>query len=240
MFRALVYTPLYNGLVFLMDLLPWADVGVVVVVFTVVVRLVLFPLAQRAVKTQMAMRALEPELKRVKEKHTDNKQKQAEETMRLYRENKVNPFSSFLVLLIQLPIIFGLYFIFLRGGLPNIDTDLLYSFVSTPESVTMMFLGLVDLSKKSLILAVLTGVTQFVQGRLAVPMTPPRAKNASLKDDITRSMQLQIKYVMPVFIAIIAYTLPSVIALYWTTTNLFTIGQELFVRRTLKRSTSAP
>lgn len=240
MFRVLVYTPLYNGLVFLMDLLPWADVGVVVIVFTVVVRLVLFPLAQRAVKTQMAMRAIEPELSKVKEKHAGDKQKQAEETLQLYRKHRINPFSSFLVLLIQLPIIFGLYFIFLRGGLPIIDTNILYSFVSVPETVTMMFLGLVDLSKKSLILAVLTGVTQFVQGRLAVPVTPPRAKNASLKDDITRSMQLQIKYVMPVFIAIIAYTLPSVIALYWTTTNLFTIGQELFVRRTLKRSTSAP
>jgi YidC/Oxa1 family membrane protein insertase len=238
MFHTLVYDPLYNGLVFLMDVLPWADVGVVVIIFTIIVRLVLFPLAQRAVKTQMAIRAIEPELKKLKEKHREDKRKQAEETMRLYREHRINPFSSFLVLLIQLPIVFGLYFIFLRGGLPVIDTDILYSFVRVPETVTMMFLGLVDLSERSIVLALLVGVTQFVQGRLSIPITTPRSKNASLRDDITRSMQLQMKYVMPAIIAVVAYTLPSVIGLYWATTNLFTIGQEFFVRKKFKQPTA--
>lgn len=236
MFNTFIYEPLYNALVGLMNVLPWADVGVIIVVFTILVRLVLFPLAQRAVKTQIAMKDLQPRLEEIKGKYKDNKQKQAEETMRLYREEKVNPFASFLVLLIQLPIVFGLYFVFLRGGLPMIDLSHLYSFIPVPGEPAMTLFGIIDISGKSVVLALLVGITQYVQVRLASPPPPKkRSDKPSLKDDIARSMQLQMRYVMPVIVAVIAYTLSSLIGLYWTTTNLFTIGQELYVRRRWKR-----
>jgi YidC/Oxa1 family membrane protein insertase len=237
MFNTFIYEPLYNALIALMHALPWADVGVVIIAFTILVRLVLFPLAQRAVKTQIAMKDLQPKFEEIKGKFKDNKQKQAEETMRLYREEKVNPFASFLVLLIQLPIVFGLYFVFLRGGLPMIDLTHLYSFLPVPSEPAMTLFGIIDISGKSVVLALLVGITQYIQVRFAAPPVPPkkRSDKPSFKDDIARSMHLQMRYVMPVIVAIIAYTLSALIGLYWTTTNLFTIGQELYVRKRWKQ-----
>lgn len=240
MFNTFIYEPLYNALATLVHLLPWADVGLVIIIFTVLVRLILFPLAQRAVKTQIAMKEVQPQLDEIKKKYKDDKQKQTEETLALYRDKKIKPFASFFVLLIQLPIIFGLYFIFLRGGLPMIDASHLYSFIPVPHEPAMTLFGIIDISGKSIILAILVGITQFVQVKFASPPLPEKnSDKPSFKDDIARSMQLQMRYVMPVIVAVISYTLSSLIGLYWTTTNLFTIGQELYVRKRWKRNTDS-
>jgi len=228
-FNSAIYNPLYNGLIFLIDILPTVDVGVAIIVFTIFVKLVLFPLAQKAVKTQIAMKRIDPELKSIREKHKDDKQTQATKTMELYQENKINPFSSIIVILIQLPIIFGLYFIFLRGGLPNVDTSILYSFVGVPEQIRMTLFGIFDISGRSFVLAILAGATQFFQIRLTMPKSETKI-GESLRGDIAHSMQLQMRYVMPVIIAVIAYTLSAAIALYWTVSNLFTLGQEIYLR----------
>jgi YidC/Oxa1 family membrane protein insertase len=235
MFDALLYTPLYNGLIFLIDVVPTANVGFAVILLTVIVKLVLFPLSLKAVKTQIAVRALEPELNTLKEKYKDDKQEQARKLMELYRENKVNPFSGFLVILIQLPIIFALYWVFFRGGLPVVDVDKLYSFVPKPEMVNMHFLWVADVSAKSVALAILVGITQFVQIKLTLPPMKKRTKNGGFKEDLARSFQIQMRYVMPFIAAGAAYIISAAIALYWTTSNVFAIGQELFVRHRWKR-----
>lgn len=232
MFNTLIYTPLYNGLIALMNLLPWADVGFVIIVFTILVKLVLFPLGHKAAQAQAGIREIDPELKKIRETHKDDKQKQAQETMALYKKHGINPFSSIGLILIQLPIIFGLYYIFLKSGLPEIDMELLYSFVSAPENVRMTLFGFGDITQKSIILAVFVGITQFIQTRISMPKTTaPKQRGVSLKEDLAHSMQLQMRYVLPVIVAIIAYTLSATIGLYWTTSNIFTIGQELIVRR---------
>jgi len=240
-FNATVYNPLYNGLVILMNAIPWADVGVVVIIFTIIVKLVLFPLAQKSVKTQVAVRAIDPELKRIREKYKNNREEQARKTMDLYKKHGINPFSGFVLILIQLPIIFALYFIFLRGGLPMINTEILYSFVTVPTSVDVEFLGILNVFDRSIVLALLTGISQYVQGKLVMPKPQPRKKGkaVSLKDDMARSMQLQMRYVMPVIVAVIAYTLPAIVAIYWTTSNIFTIFQEIFVRKRFDKNSSS-
>lgn len=233
-FDAVFYLPLYNGLVFLIDVLPLHDVGTALVILTLAVKFLLYPLSKKASLSQYKLRALEPELSRLKEKHGHDKTEHARETMKLYRERGVNPFSSFLTLLLQIPILIALYLIFLNGGLPEIKSEYLYGFVSVPELVDTDFIGLFDLAMKSIPLALLAGLTQFVQARIALPPVPAaKAVTAtpSLKDDFARSMNLQFRYVMPVFIAVIAYTLPSAIALYWSVGNLFAIVQELLVKR---------
>lgn len=213
-----------------MTLFPWADVGVIVILFTIFVKLLLFPLAQKAVKAQIGIKVIEPDLKKIKEDHKGNQQKQAEETLKLYREHDINPFSSIGLILIQLPIIFGLYFIFARGGFPTIDTTILYSFVTAPDSVMMTLFGFVDITGRSIILSLLVGITQYIQTRLTLPtITAERGK--SLKDDIAHSMQVQMRYVLPIVVTVVAYTLSSIIALYWTTSNIFTILQEVVIRK---------
>ena len=233
-FHTIIFEPLYNGLVFLIHITPFADVGIAVIVFTCIVKLLLFPLSKKAVKTQMAMKAIEPETEKIKNQFKNNREELARQTMALYKKHQVNPFSSFAVILIQIPIILGLYYVFFKGGLPTINTDWLYSFVAAPDKVNMIFLGLLDISKKSIFLALLAGVSQFFQAKLAMPPIKPRGAEPDFKADLARSMGLQMRYIFPIVVVFIAYSISGAIALYWTTSNIFAIGQELIIRRQLK------
>lgn len=185
------------------------------------------------------MKEIQPELDAIKEKYKDNKQEQALKVMALYKEKRVNPFSGILLLFIQIPIIFALYFVFLKGGLPKIDAGLLYPFVKIPTSIDISFLGLVDITQKSYVMAFFAALTQFFQVRFAVPSFKKNEnapKSNSFKDDLAKSMSIQMKYILPVIIFFIAKGLPAVVALYWTTSNLFAVGQELYLRRARKNS----
>jgi YidC/Oxa1 family membrane protein insertase len=232
-FGTLVTTPLYNGLVLLMHALPWADLGIIVIIFTCIVRLILFPLAQKSVRTQIVMQEIQPEIDKLKQRYKDNPQEQAAKIMALYKERGLNPFASILFMFIQIPIIFGLYFMFLRSGLPAIDPAQLYSFVSVPAGVSTMFLGLVSVTAKSIPLAILAGGSQFLQAQFA---KPPEIKNdgeRSFGREFTKSLHFQMRYVFPVIIIFIASALPASIALYWITSNLFSTAQEIWTRRKL-------
>lgn len=235
LFNLFFYQPLYNGLIFLIGLLPWVDMGVAVILFTCIVKLILFPLSKKSILTQIKMKEIQPELDAVKEKYKENKQEQAVKVMALYKEKKVNPFSGILLIFIQIPIIFALYFVFLKGGLPKVNADLLYSsFVKIPDSINVSFLGLLDITQKGYLLAFTAALSQFFQVKLVIPKTKKTDSNSktnSFKDDLAKSMSIQMKYILPVIIFFIARGLPAVVALYWTTSNLFTIGQELYLRR---------
>ena len=232
-FSSFIYNPLYNSLVFLINHAPYADVGIAIILLTCAVKLVLLPLAHTAVRSQIMMNAIKGDLDAIREKYKNDKQKQAQHTMALYKEKNINPFAMILPLLIQIPIIFGLYWVFFRGGLPNINTDLLYGFIPLPESVNMQFIGLIDMGGKSVALALFAGITQYIQAKLAFPKLEARAEQSSFKDDLARSMHLQMRYVLPIIVGVIAYTISAAVALYWTTSNIFAIGQEIFVRRKL-------
>lgn len=237
LFNLFFYKPLYNGLIFLIGVLPWVDIGIVVILFTCLVKLVLFPLSKKSVLTQIKMKEIQPELDVIKEKYKDSKQEQSLKVMALYKERKINPFSGTLLIFIQIPIIFALYFVFLKGGLPKINSDLLYSFIKIPASIDVSFLGLLNITQKSYAMAFFAALTQFFQVKFAAPQIKKTGANrngSSFKDDLAKSMSIQMKYILPIIIFFIAKGLPSVVALYWTTSNLFTIGQELYLRRSRK------
>ena len=235
-FHTLFFNPIYNGLVFLMANFTWMDMGVAVITITVLIRLILFPLTKKSIKIQIRTKKLEPELKKIKEEYKDDKEKQAKEIMGLYKKNNLNPLSGFLVVLIQLPIIFALYFVFLKGGFPEINTDILYSFLKIPEQVNMEFLGLINMAQKSVILALLAGASQYVQVRLMLPKLKQENNNKqkTFKDDLMKSMHIQMRFVMPIIVFFISYSLPSAVALYWTTSNIAMILQEIFVKRKME------
>lgn len=234
-FNTLVFNPLYNGLIFLIGIVPYADVGIAVILLTIFVKVALFPLAHKVAHMQVRMREITPKMDELKEKYKDDKQEQTLKMMALYKEHKVRPFLSLIVVFIQLPIILGLYWVFFRGGLPEIQIDLLYSFISIPESINMNFLGIVDVGGKSIVLALLAGITQFIHSSYALPKPKPRPENPTIKDDLARSFHLQMKYVMPIIVVVISYTISAAIALYWLTSNMFAIGQELIVRREMRK-----
>ncbi len=230
------FDPVYNALVFFIDVIPGGDVGLAIIATVVVVKLVLLPLSVKAAKTQKILREIEPKLKALKEQHKDNREEQAKAMMATYTEAGMNPFASILLFFIQIPIIIALYLAVSKGGgvlLPAINVDILYSFIPNPSSVSMNFLGLIDITGKSLLLALLAGIAQFFQVKLAMPPLPPRDPNAApdLKDDFMRNMQLQMRYVMPVLIFFAAYFISAAIALYFFVSNLVGIAQEIYVKR---------
>jgi YidC/Oxa1 family membrane protein insertase len=228
------YNPIYNGLVFFIDVVPTADVGIAIILVTIVVKLIVFPLSKKATRTQMIMKRIQPELNKLKEKYKDDRQKQAEKMMEIYRENDINPLSGLGLILIQLPLIFALYWIFFKGGLPEINTLILYPFIPVPDLVNMEFIGLVDMAGRSMILAAAAGITQYYQISLTLPKIAEKKDNATLKEDLARSFQLQMKYVMPAFVFMVAYFISAAVALYWLTSNIFAIGQEFVIRKQVK------
>jgi YidC/Oxa1 family membrane protein insertase len=232
-FHAVFYNPLYNGLVFLIGAIPGIDLGVAVIIFTIIVRLILFPLSRAAVVTQFKMKEIEPELKKIKEQHANNKEEQAKLTMKLYSDNKINPFSSLLLVLIQLPILIALYMIF-RSGFPKINASLLYSYVHVPSAVNIKFLGLIDVTKTSVVLGIVAGVMQFFQTQFSIPKAGPKTDNASFSDDLARSVNFQMRFVLPIFIFLISLRVAGAVDLYYATTALFTIGQELYMRKRVR------
>lgn len=235
LFHTFIYEPFYNGFIFLIKYIPAHDAGLAVIILTILVKLVLFPTALKSIQTQIKMRNIEPRINEIKEKFKDDKAKQATLVMEIYKKENINPLSSFLMLFIQIPVILGLYLMFSREGLLTVNTDLLYVFNTAPASINMIFLGILDISKKSIILAVLAGISQFIQAYLLTPPIKEKQGPTSMKDDLAKNMNLQMKYVFPVLIAFLASRSPAAVALYWTTSNVFSILQELYVRKTSKK-----
>lgn len=244
MFRAAfnegIYEPLYNALVYLIDIVPGHDVGVAVILLTLAVKLLLIPLSRQAIRTQVAMRAIAPQMEEIKKKHKDNQEEQARAMFALYREKNIRPFSTFFLVLLQLPILFGLYWVFWKGGLPMINADILYSFVPAPPSVDMTFLGFIDMGERSVLLALLTGITQYIYTRLSMGPRQPRVKTeeTSFSADMAHSFDLQARYVLPVLFTVISYSLSAALPLYWATSNIFMIGQEMLMGRGVQEKKS--
>lgn len=240
LFTTFFFNPLYNALVFLIDIIPGADVGFAVIALTVFVKLVLFPLSKSAVRTQIKMREIQGELDEIKEKYKNDREGMGRALLDLYKVNKINPFSGILLIFIQLPVILALYWVVYKGGLPTINTEVLYSFISIPENVNMDFLGFFHIAEsKSVILALLAAVTQHLQARFSFPKQDQAPKSdpnkIDFKNDLMRGMQIQIKWVLPIFVFFISYGLISAVALYWTVSNLFSIGQEIYIREKIRK-----
>lgn len=230
------FDPVYNGLIFFIDVIPGGDVGLAIIATVIVVKTILLPLSIKAAKTQRVMREIDPKLKEIKETLKDKREEQAQAMMKIYREAGINPFASIFLIFLQIPIIIALYFSVSTGGgiaLPAINIDLLYSFIPVPEFADMNFMGVIDITGKSLILALLAGITQYYQVKLAMPTLPPRDPKAApnFKDDFSRNMQLQMRYVMPVIIFFVAYAVSAAIALYFFVSNAVAILQEVYVKK---------
>ena len=250
-FETVIYIPLFNTLVALTAISPWSDIGIAIILLTLLVRFILFPLTHTSSKTQVKMRELEPILKKIKEEHKDNQEAQARKMMELYKEHGLNPATGCLTLFIQLPIILGLFWVFkdiyidpatAHGAYVTLssiaDTSLLYAFTPVPALVQTYFLGLLDITGKSLFLAILAGVTQYIQTAIVMPHVKPTLKSTgSFKDDLAQNMKFQMRYLFPVMVAVFAYSVSAAVALYWVTGNIFTIIHEFFVNRKAKEIT---
>ena len=134
MFKTILLNPLFNTLIFLYNTVAFNDLGIAIILLTLLIRLVLFPLFYKSTRNQLLMQRIQPEINKIQHTHKDNKEKQAQAMMELYKKHDVNPFSGFLVLLLQLPVLIAIYQVFL-GGFSAQWLDSLYSFVVRPPKL---------------------------------------------------------------------------------------------------------
>ncbi len=227
--NTLIYNPIYNALVWIAQHVTMQDVGLAVIVLTVVIRFILMPLSKKSIRSQYAMRMLEPKITAIKARKL-SKEEEAKETFALYKSEGVNPFSGCLYLLIQLPILFALLYVFQNGVYQPTH---LYSFLSA-EGLKETLLNILDITKPSIVLAVLAGVTQGIQA--FIMPKPPTSGAEGFQAQFAKSMSVQTRYVLPLIIIFAATKFAAAVSLYWTITNIFSIAQELYFRKQFKVS----
>lgn len=226
LFRAVFYQPIFNLLIFLYDI-AGKDIGIAILLLTVIVKLVLWPLSAKALRSQKALTDLQPKVDALKKQYGEDKEGMAKALMALYSQEKVSPMSSCLPVLIQLPVLIALYQA-LSHGLKAEGFEHLYSFVPNPGTINQSFLGMVDLAARSIPLAIIAGISQFFQARMMVTKQQPKGTPGGGDEQMLATMNKQMVYMMPVLTVFISWNLPGGLAFYWLLTNILTIIQQAF------------
>jgi YidC/Oxa1 family membrane protein insertase len=232
-FNLILYQPLFNALVLLYLYLPGHDFGLAIIVLTILIRLLLYPLGIQAIRSQRVLQELQPKIKEIQERYKREPEKQGRAMMELYQKEKINPFSGCLPSLIQLPILIALYRVFWNGFQPEQMINL-YSFVPQPGEINPTFFGMINLSQPSFVLAILAGISQFVQTKMLTPRQQVGGgqitKGKERISQFSGMFQKQMLYFFPIFTVFILLKLPSAIGLYWFVTTLFSIIQQYYVQ----------
>jgi len=228
LFTTFLYQPLLNLLVFFYNVVPGNDIGVAIILLTVVIKLILFPFSKQSIKGQKALQQLQPKINEIKKKYADNKEQQAKELMDLYKNEKVNPLSSCLPLLIQLPLLIAVFQVF-KNGLGASNLDLLYPFISNPGQLNSVSLGFLNLANPNVVLAVLAGAGQFWQAKMLSTKKAPIKTPGAKDEDMMAMMNKQMLYFMPIMTVFIGVSLPGGLVLYWLVITLLTILQQRLV-----------
>ena len=221
LFHTLLTEPLLASLNFFYNYLAFQDLGIAIILLTFAIRLILFPLFYKSFRNQTILQKIQPEVVKVQQQHKHDKEKQATALMELYKQHKVNPFSGFLLILIQLPILIALYQVFLNP----------------PAGLSSTFLGFVDLKQRNLLIIVLAAGLQYFQGKLSMPSPsaggqPDQENNPSLK------MAKNMLFLGPLMTLVVLYNISSAVGLYWLATTVFSIGQQVIINKQLRHGTS--
>lgn len=256
----LMYQPILNTLIFLIDKMPGHNLGLAIIILTLFIRTLLLIPSQRALRSQRKMQELQPKLEELKRKHKDNQEKLALETMNLWKTYRVNPFGSCLMMFVQIPILIALYQT-VRDGLSVDKSGLLYSFISQTFSYDIInthFFNLLELTTPNVfVLPLIIGGLQFIQMHLSLTRAKKKqeakqkekgqdlAKKVEGTKDVQSEMQMatnMMKYFMPVMIAFFTASLPSGVGLYWGTSTIYGIVQQIVVNKegTPKKSDNEP
>jgi YidC/Oxa1 family membrane protein insertase len=247
-FNTILTWPILNLLFWLYDVVPGQDIGVAIIILTIIVKAVLYPFAVQQIKQQRAMQALQPKMEEIRKRLANDKEAQAKELMELYKTEKVNPAASCLPLLIQLPVFIALYHA-LQEGLASKGLENLYSFVQNPGTVDPTLFGIVDLANPNYVLAILAAAVQYWQTRQIMATTskaatnPPdevKGKEPAKDESMAAMMNKQMLYVMPIVTVVIGFGLPGGLILYWFVMSLLTVIQQWYMFKKHPVATSEP
>lgn len=234
------YQPIYNALIFLASIVPYNDLGLAIILLTIIIRTILLVPSHKALKSQRKLQEVQPKLAKIKEKYKGNQEMVAKETMALWKEHKVNPLGSCLPLLIQFPFLIAIFYV-IQGGLNPDNAYLLYGSLSEFSllSINVNFLGILNLIEvNAFVLPLIVGALQFTQMKLSMGRNKKNKKDEKKKgNEMEKASQIMI-YVMPVMIAVFTASLPAGVGLYWGTSTIFGILQQFVVNRQVDSETT--
>jgi YidC/Oxa1 family membrane protein insertase len=230
LFNELLYKPLLNTLVWLYETVAFNDLGIAIILLTIIIRFILFPLFYKSFKNQTLLQRLQPKIKKIQKEHKKNREAQAQALMELYKTHKVNPFAGIGLLLIQLPILIALYRVFLNDFTRESIIGNLYSFIEAPAAINDIFLGLIPLQDRSMIIVALAVGAQYIQGKLSVPQ---KVEGNEMASKVGRQMM----YIGPILTLIILPSLPAAVGLYWLTSSIFSAAQQQVINKNIKKET---
>lgn len=244
-FDILFINPITNSLLFFYKALiivgiPYA-LGFSIVLLTVLIRVVLYPVMAAQIKSAKKMQNLSPHLANIKEMHKEDKKKQQEEMMKLYKEHNINPASGCLPLIVQIPVIWSLYHVLTvvvsansHQAIEKLNNLAYFPFLKLASVWDTSFFGfglgatpskLMANAPLLLLVPLITGVLQFILSAMMLPETS--VKTSSKKgDDFSSAFQKQSLFIFPVMIGFFSYTLPIGLSLYWNTFTVFGILQQ--------------
>ncbi len=211
-FRTILYIPLYNLYIALVDFIPGHSVVVAILLVTAIVRIILTPLKHKSIESQAKQKELQPELKEIQSKFKGDKAAQGQATMQLYKDKGINPASGCLPLLIQFPVIIVLYYVFRTPISPD-QQNMLYSFVNLPVDPNYAFFWIKDVTARDpyLILPILAGIIQFFYSRSMIAIQPMSSDSG----DMASIMNKQMMYMFPIMTVFIGASLPAALSFYW-------------------------
>lgn len=237
-FDLFIFEPILNFLIIILGVLPYSNLGVAIILVTLVVRFILYPSSKKSLEAQRKIASIRPQLKEIEKKYKDNRQKRAEAQLALYKEQGVNPLSTLsFPLLIQLPLLIGLYRVFIVDFANSGAQEYLYSFVSYPETIGIYLLG-INLSESHWIIALVAAIAQYLQARSFAHQQAFSSDKKEDKDkqepDFQSSLTFSMMYVLPIIIFVFGAGIPPLgiqgfpagISLYWATTTLFSFWQQ--------------
>ena len=189
-----------------------------IILISILIKIILFPLMQKQMKSTMNMQEVQPKLEYLQKKYKNNPEKMNEEVMKLYKEYNVNPMSGCLPLLIQMPILIGLF-----GALRQYDFDPI-------EHATFFWIPNLADKDPLFILPVLVAATMFLQQKISMATTPQAAENPTMKTML---------YVMPAMMLFVCWSMPSGLCLYWAFFSILSIVQQFFMNKQKRKEMEA-
>ena len=236
LFNELLYRPMVNILVLLYENVTFGSLGIAIILLTLIIRVVLFPIFFKTAKHQRISQELQPHIKRIQEEHKDSKANQTKAMMDLYKKHKINPLTPIFLIILQIPIIYALFKVFshsfAESTLSEEALSALYSFVTAPSSIDFYFLGM-DLKLKNIIIVIVAAVAQFFQGKLSIIKTKKSLENQTVSQ--AEKIGKQMMYIGPLLTLVFLWNLPAAIGVYWLSTTVFSIIQQIFLNKHMEK-----
>jgi len=247
-FDVILINPILNIMVAIYQLLYHMHVpsalGFSIIVLTIVVRLILFPLMHQSLRQQKKMQQLTPHINKLKEKHKNDAKRLQVEQMALFKEHGVNPASGCFVMLVQIPILIALYQVLLlvvhSKTVIAINSRLYFNFLKLDHMWNTTFFGiplgstpkelLATVGYAILLVSVLTGALQLIQSKMMMqPAADMPKKEPGKEPDFATTFQTQSMYLLPVMVGFFSFSLPFGLSLYWNTLTIFGIIQQYII-----------